>query len=90
FPSGHMMSSFVLCAMLALIVWRLPLPRPAQSGATAALALVVGLNGLSSLYLGVHWPSDLLGGALWAVVIVAPIGTALCSSSPAPRAIEAK
>jgi undecaprenyl-diphosphatase len=74
FPSGHMMSSFVLCGMLAVIAWSLPLPRWAQWAATAALALVVVLNGTSSVYMGVHWPSDILGGILWGLVIVIPAG----------------
>jgi undecaprenyl-diphosphatase len=72
FPSGHMMSSVVLCAMLAAIVWRLPLPKVMQWSATAVLVVVVALNGLSSLYMGVHWPSDLAGGLLWGLVIAVP------------------
>ncbi|MEX0781040.1 MAG: phosphatase PAP2 family protein [Dehalococcoidia bacterium] len=72
FPSGHMMSSFVLCAMFVAIAWRLPLPRGAQVAATAGLALVVVFNGTSSVYMGVHWPSDIVGGVLWALVIVIP------------------
>jgi undecaprenyl-diphosphatase len=74
FPSGHMMSSFVLCGMLVVIAWSLPLPRWAQWAATAVLALVVVLNGTSSVYMGVHWPSDILGGIFWGLVIVIPAG----------------
>jgi membrane-associated phospholipid phosphatase len=72
FPSGHMMSTFVLCGMLVAIAWCLPLPRWGQCAATAVAIVVVALNGTSSVYMGVHWPSDVAGGMLWALVIVVP------------------
>ncbi len=82
FPSGHMMSAFVLCGMLAVVAWRLPLPRGVKVGVTAVLAVVVALNGTSSVYMGVHWPSDVLGGVLWGLVIVIPAGLALIPRPP--------
>jgi undecaprenyl-diphosphatase len=72
FPSGHMMGGFVLCAMLAVIAWTLPLPQWGRLVISLLLALAVAVNGVSSVYLGVHWPSDVLGGLLWALVIVIP------------------
>lgn len=88
FPSGHMMSTFVLCAVLAAIAWRLPLPRWGRVAATVVLALVVLLNGTSSLYMGVHWPSDIIGGVLWGLAIALPTALAaawLPPRSPIPR-----
>jgi undecaprenyl-diphosphatase len=79
FPSGHMMSSAVLCGMLLVIVWRLGLPRPAAIASGLVLAATVTLNGASSLYMGVHWPSDVAGGLLWAAAIVVPAATFLRS-----------
>lgn len=54
FPSGHASRAFALAAFVGLrFRWR------AGSAAMAFAALV----GLSRVYLGLHWPSDILAGA---------------------------
>lgn len=72
FPSGHSLTSFCFWAMFTLALM--------QSGdfsvpAIVLLALmavsIIILTGLSRIYLGVHFPSDVLGGytigAVWCV-----------------------
>ena len=65
FPSGHTCAAFA-----AGMVWLRTLPR--RGGRIAAAVLAV-LMGLSRLYVGVHYPSDVLAGAVigslcaWAV-----------------------
>jgi undecaprenyl-diphosphatase len=54
FPSGHTSASFAGAVVLLLCKWR---------GRWAALALAV-LIGFSRLYLYVHFPTDVLAGAL--------------------------
>jgi undecaprenyl-diphosphatase len=71
FPSGHAANSAIVYLTLATLAWPL-LRRPAARGfAVAAAALLVVAIGMSRLYLGVHWPSDVLAGwlfgALWAI-----------------------
>jgi membrane protein DedA with SNARE-associated domain/membrane-associated phospholipid phosphatase len=62
FPSGHAMESFVLYGMLAyfavlaLKTWR------ARTAVVFGAALLVLLIGLSRMYLGVHYFSDVLAG----------------------------
>jgi membrane-associated phospholipid phosphatase len=60
YPSGHALGSTVLYGFLAyLFATRFP----QFSGLIYLLAVVlIGAIGLSRLYLGVHWPTDILGG----------------------------
>lgn len=76
FPSGHSMASFIGFAMLAYV---LLLHRPAtprrRVATIAAATTMVALVGLSRVYLGRHYPSDVLAG--W---MAAAAWTAICLS----------
>ncbi|HEX2091143.1 MAG TPA: phosphatase PAP2 family protein, partial [Longimicrobiaceae bacterium] len=62
FPSGHATTSMVAYLTLAYLVSRLG-PSPALRRLTLAVAAVLILGiGASRLYLGVHYPSDVLAG----------------------------
>lgn len=57
FPSGHTTTSFAIAALLLLMTWRTP------NAKWAWLALVwAALVGVSRIYRGVHWPTDVLAG----------------------------
>ena len=63
FPSGHTTTATVgygLAAALLIVLF----PRVRAVIAVAAVVLIAGV-GLSRTYLGVHWPTDVLGG--WAL-----------------------
>ncbi len=64
FPSGHsMMSAAVYLSFAALLARREPSPRIRTYILSVALVLVL-LIGISRVYLGVHYPTDVLGGWL--------------------------
>ena len=62
FPSGHSMGAMVTYATLAYLVARLEPTRTLRRLTLGIAAVVVVLIGLSRMYLGVHYPSDVLGG----------------------------
>ena len=63
FPSGHTMNSFVVYVGIALIVGRVAGPRVGRVASVIAVALTVSV-GISRIYLGAHWLSDVIGGYL--------------------------
>jgi FMN phosphatase YigB (HAD superfamily)/membrane-associated phospholipid phosphatase len=67
FPSGHAMSSATFALALAVIAWPTRWRWPA-AGLAATFALLMGL---SRVYLGVHWLTDVLAGWVLAVAVVA-------------------
>ena len=66
FPSGHAQAATVTYTAVVLVVgWQLARPGPAARRWSAVMVvLVVGAVGLSRIFLGVHWPTDVLGGWL--------------------------
>jgi undecaprenyl-diphosphatase len=72
FPSGHALLSAVVYLTLAVLVARFTDRRRVKTYALAAGVVVTLLVGISRVYLGVHWPSDVLAGwslgAAWALV----------------------
>ena len=73
FPSGHVMHYVVFLGSLAFVLSTSVKPgvnRWLIQGAVLAVLMAVGL---SRIYLGVHWPSDVLGG--YAVGAVVAAGT---------------
>lgn len=64
FPSGHAMLSSAVVGVLLFLLWRSRAGRSLQVLGTVAGVAFVLLVGASRLYLGVHFPSDVLAG--WA------------------------
>lgn len=62
FPSGHAMSAVGIYGVIAAALIAL-YPRARQPVIATAIALIA-MIGLSRIYLGVHWPSDVIGGYL--------------------------
>jgi membrane-associated phospholipid phosphatase len=69
FPSGHAMSGTIILGALAYLAARSIREWRSKSAALAALATLALAIGISRLYLGVHWTSDVgagfAAGLLW-------------------------
>lgn len=78
FPSGHAMSSVLAGGLVVYLAWRLRLPATMPTRAGRAVAggwgvVVALLASWVSVTGGVHWPSDVAGGVVWAVVCLVPV-----------------
>ncbi|HEY1929627.1 MAG TPA: phosphatase PAP2 family protein [Caulobacteraceae bacterium] len=73
FPSGHSVMSPVVYFTLAILISAGEIRRPARILLVGGAAILVVAIGVSRVYLGVHWPTDVLGG--WA------LGSAVALSS---------
>jgi membrane-associated phospholipid phosphatase len=74
FPSGHALGSFCFYGILAAILAGRARGRGAKFCFWIAAVLLVGMIGLSRIYLGVHYPSDVIAGYCAAVVWVGAVG----------------
>jgi membrane-associated phospholipid phosphatase len=78
FPSGHTMNSLVFYVALAIVLWSV---RGRRTGLVAlAIAIpLASLIGVSRIYLGFHYFTDVLGGLLagtgWLLVVAAAFQT---------------
>jgi undecaprenyl-diphosphatase len=81
FPSGHAMSSTVVYGTVAYLLMRLQKHTWAKSLTFVGAIILILLICLTRLYLGVHYPSDVLGGIIvglaWAAFCMATLEASL-------------
>jgi undecaprenyl-diphosphatase len=74
FPSGHSMASSIFYLTMGVLLARTASRRREKTYFVGAAILITFLIGFSRVYLGVHWPSDVLAGLLlgtgWAAMWV--------------------
>jgi membrane-associated phospholipid phosphatase len=90
FPSGHSALGMVAYGILAVLVSRSRLPRPWRTAIVVALGALVALIGISRIWLGVHYPTDVIAG--WAaggvIVLAYAAVTRQVSPEPAEEAVD--
>jgi undecaprenyl-diphosphatase len=62
FPSGHAMTAMVVYATVAYLVLRLEPPRAVRIFTRSLAAAIILCVGLARVYLGVHYPTDVVAG----------------------------
>ena len=86
FPSGHATQTAAVGVTLAILVSALTTSWPMKVMTWSAALLVALVVGFSRVYLGVHWPTDVLAGyalgALWATLCCLTVKLVV----PRPRA----
>jgi undecaprenyl-diphosphatase len=73
FPSGHVMSPTLLYGFLLYLSPRMALPSVLKAALLGWCAFVLAMAGPAQVYVGVHWPSDVVGGYAWAAVLLLPL-----------------
>jgi membrane-associated phospholipid phosphatase len=97
FPSGHTGAAVALYGCIAVILLRELRPRPVATALAVVLSIIPLAVALSRLYRGMHFPTDVLAGAVaggaWltlvVVLLLAPPRRAVpLPSAPAPTHLE--
>lgn len=73
FPSGHSSAGALVCGMLVIIGWHYFHKRWVQWLWTIGWATIIILIGCSRVYVGAHYPSDVLAGWMFGLWIVATL-----------------
>ena len=74
FPSGHALISFCFYGLIAgMINFRLD-QRWQRALVWCGAGLLIGMIGLSRIYLGVHWPTDVMAGYAAAIIWMGAVG----------------
>ncbi|WP_050691355.1 phosphatase PAP2 family protein [Priestia megaterium] len=64
FPSGHAMSAFAVYGALSFLLWHDISTRWGRIALILTISVIILMIGISRIYLGVHYPSDIIGGFL--------------------------
>lgn len=81
FPSGHSVGATTLLLLVSFLTWHVSHSRGLTAAVTVVCVVLAGLIGLSRVVLGVHWPSDVVGGfalgSAWLAAMVLLFGDLL-------------
>lgn len=65
FPSGHAMASMSFYGFIIYLLWQTQIRKKVKLILSMLLAVIIGLIGVSRIYLGVHYASDVIAGFLF-------------------------
>jgi undecaprenyl-diphosphatase len=74
FPSGHVFFFTVFFGFLFFLAYVLLKRGPLRNVSLVVLGLIIALIGVSRIYMGAHWPSDVVGaylvGGVWLMLMI--------------------
>jgi membrane-associated phospholipid phosphatase len=85
FPAGHVMSPTLLYGFLLWLSLSPGLPRILRVAIAGWSVAVLILSAPANVYMGVHWPSDVLGGYAWGTALLLP---AVFAAGPRRRPVR--
>lgn len=68
FPSGHAMEAMTVYGALAFLLWRHTSTHLGRTILIILSTIMIFMIGISRVYLGVHYPSDIIGGYFASIV----------------------
>jgi membrane-associated phospholipid phosphatase len=71
FPSGHMLEAVCILGIVALLVWRSHAPRVLAVTVAILVAIFCASVGIARIAIDAHWPSDVLGGFVGGIGVLA-------------------
>ncbi|MGW2118751.1 phosphatase PAP2 family protein [Streptomyces zhihengii] len=89
YPSGHAMTAALTCGLVLWLLHRDGVGGRGWAWAVALATVSVAGVGFTRVYLGVHWPSDVLGGWLLGAAVVAVTAASYERRLLARRTLEA-
>lgn len=89
FPSGHTMGATAFYGALAALAWIHLDPRRTRLPLTLVLIAIPIGTGVSRIYLGAHWLSDVVGGTALGLLVLIPLVRRYLKAIPAEVAEEA-
>jgi undecaprenyl-diphosphatase len=71
YPSGHAMSAMAFYGFLTYLIFQIKMPKWLRAVLTTVFVFLILSIGISRIYLGVHFPSDVAGGFIAGLIWVA-------------------
>ncbi len=93
FPSGHSMAAMAFFGLLVWMVWRYEPDRAKRIACCLAFSFIIIMVGISRIYLGVHYASDVVAGfcvSLAWLTIYTRLAAPLFLGSPKNYSVTAK